>query len=1211
MQNLLYIGIGKRGFAVSVDALLATMLTIGVLTFIGLGIQTPQSDMTPLAPSLKQAANDSFSVLENSGILAKNLADNELSQRALTNNQGTGIYDEVKKLLPANAELNIVITEYRAKENLAACRTAYADFLGAGATYDTIESVFDECFDEETGQESYPGISASPEKEVAHGRKIAAMKQPIIEETGGTVCVPQTFEFEEEEQALRALFEGELEADVETNVTVTDLSGGAISEISCDDTVKLTIRARNQSRDPIAIMLAMDISGSMAEYDALAQETSGTVNGSTCDGGDCIVTTNNCPTSYSAATENQFTNWTHLWSFTADADFIDRFVGTWGERLYMWWSGTRDDGGSCRIISRLKLVAPDGTEYFRYDSTNYSQHYVYPTKGVINGSHNTGDKEWDLYGWTNTPYTSSVYMRFRGYLNVNNKLDTLSGGTATGSGSECVPTGGWKKIGDLDLPTLEPGQTFQYVYGYMYYGSTYDSSLSGCRPRLYFKKSDGTDVSSIATCTGSTACERNKYYSTGDQPSGNYEVWAWSDDEISLSTVSFSYYVVDNTIGDGGGYKAIPNKALDNSSNGCNGVACTTTVETNCPTKTNWNDEEAFGTGDLDVFNINSGDNVKGLKVKVSNSGDLGTCSEANFIAQSHRSPAFRVRTNGGNSTPLETSYLTAYYCQDGYCERTITNGGSNLNAAPYELEGWAEEPTSFTVSWNLRRIDAAKKAMRDFIDNAQWQTLDKIGLVSFSDSGNANQSLTDNREAIKSSLNVLEPTGATGLALGIKKTAEELIGVAEDTGKFIVLLTDGKANICINGSACGEWAAAQDAIAEAETARDFQDIKIYVIGFADSAALESGVGGSGGISYETVLEEVAKDEDSEFCDDGVNCGKYYFAEDQAELDQLYQFIASKIAKEMGSVNIELPFTSGISPNVTDCGTWAETGGFVSTAGCSTAPNPADFVKWDPTTSILTFEDQAINVISGQWWSAVIEIPVPCTGENCEINEITFPPFGTTFTDNSTLDTVNWDGSFDEKILCDTEDTRCHKTFPFKYADLNIVFTGGNTIGGPENLSVNFEIDNNGFKDVSISEVAGIKPLSVTFYKKDFDQKLRASAASATAFIGEDDDSPIPLEIAIDDGILFIGMPNPPSPGEICSWKEGVCTQPSYWKIRVEDVEFNDCPGDPPDCTGTVIAIINNDQKVGECSLHNQAIMNCLSESADRFYVIDYYIWGN
>jgi len=170
---------------------------------------------------------------------------------------------------------------------------------------------------------------------------------------------------------------------------------------------------------------------------------------------------------------------------------------------------------------------------------------------------------------------------------------------------------------------------------------------------------------------------------------------------------------------------------------------------------------------------------------------------------------------------------------------------------------------------------------------------------------------------------------------------------------------------------------------------------------------------------------------------------------------------------------------------------------------------------------------------------------------------------------------------------------QCHKKITFKYSDLNIAFTEGTISEPPDSLTLSLEIDNNGYNDIDIENSF---PLQISLYQNDFDTQLTPSITPANAYLGEGTGQSVNLALTVPDidlggptDITVLALPTEP------------------WKLRIENIEINSCPGG--DCTGTIIAKINSNSNIPECPLHNETEMYCLAEARLRFYTIDYYTW--
>lgn len=1157
--------ISANGFAISVDALLAILLTFSVLVFVGFEVRQPQSSLDYSKVSLKQSADDAFTALDNTGITVKMLIDQECGSPG--DSPAECIKDEAEKLMPENTELHVKVTEYSPASDLTACRATKS---------------FGDCFDIGSTVES--GEAIPTDKEVMHGRKLEMMKN--LGGTTSNVCKVISSLSEKKEEKPKAAFQDE-EKIITMEIMVTDDSMNSLESLECCENpasptaaekAVVTMKLRDSSRDPIAIMLAMDRSLSMNTYDTLAQGETGSFNAGTCTGGAvCSTTTPNCP-----ATNAEYTNWQSLATFQYNGSIANRMppdiadCSTVEKRLDHFFSGQLNDSTTCGTIPKMKIVAPNGTTFYRqssYSGSNYyPDYYTYMYSNHL-AANDIAGQNWAIYGWSNKAYTSNVYRRFWGLYNAKNKLSPLSGGTGTGSGDECIPdTGTFKKIGEIELPAFQSGQTYYTLYAYMYYYGTYNNSVSGCRPRIYLKRAqgDGLDYTSLTVkCTDNTSC--NVSYS-GTIRAGKHEIWAWSDDPIDLTYVRLGFYYYDNTMG---GYKMLPNVTVDCSANGCNGVACST-GSTNCGTKTNWLDNVQAGGGDIDYFSVGTGDHYLGVQARITQTGYAGVCS----------TPSFRIRK-------ADNSLVGPW---NGNGTQTIT--GTPLATGNYELEGWSDESINFAANWYLQRIDSSKKAAKNFIDNAEWQAKDQIGLVSFSTTSNLDKELTyvDEKETVKTALNGLIPAGQTSIASAINESAAALMDKDEATaGKFLVLLTDGKANICPSNPGCTELQAANDAISAADSARD-EDITIYVIGFADSSIIGA---------YEDYLRQIAKHDDTNPALDECEvsdqyCGKYYFAANADVLDEVYEEIAAEIKTKFGTVEIKVPFPEGMQleneSNPGKYGIWNDSTGTLAEEG--------DLLWNIAERSVYLPENVTINYLGDEWFAMQFEAILPCSGSYCELDYVVFPPADTSITETITPGSpLDWAYTVAEgEEYCDERETAgddCESPLrdkflwlPFKYRDLKISFTGG-TIG-TDWLNLDLKVENTGYKDLDVV----IDPhLEITFREKGETDLLGVDCDSAEiAGIGDEFDDTMMPTLGCDADHLFVEdvylCKTKPESGT-CMATPGRVTGFSLTNISVSE-------------GGTIITEIN--PTLAECSRNNESYIYCGTEDI-KYFTIDYYVW--
>jgi len=246
----------QQGFALSIDALLATVLTLSVLTFVGFGMQSSEESITPSEIRIRQSVDDTFTVLDNSGFLVYALVD------ATETDPAVAIFEKAKTLLSKNIGLGIEVTEYEPKDD-EACDN-FADCFGPPKTPFT------------------KNIPILPGREIMHGRKILIAKS-LGADVAGKKCKIIEIELSKEKEKITAMFEEEEEGKaVLTQAIVTNEEMNPISELSCDDSAIVTLKMKDNSRDPIAVVMAMDRSESMEEFGIITNESSRKFNEGTC-----------------------------------------------------------------------------------------------------------------------------------------------------------------------------------------------------------------------------------------------------------------------------------------------------------------------------------------------------------------------------------------------------------------------------------------------------------------------------------------------------------------------------------------------------------------------------------------------------------------------------------------------------------------------------------------------------------------------------------------------------------------------------------------------------------------------------------------------------------------------------------------------------------------------------------------------------------------
>ncbi|MDP3900571.1 MAG: vWA domain-containing protein [bacterium] len=131
--------------------------------------------------------------------------------------------------------------------------------------------------------------------------------------------------------------------------------------------------------------------------------------------------------------------------------------------------------------------------------------------------------------------------------------------------------------------------------------------------------------------------------------------------------------------------------------------------------------------------------------------------------------------------------------------------------------------------------LGTLKTAAKAFVDALSLSTPGVHGgQSSFADTATLDQELTDNGVTLKAAIDDLVRDGFTNLAHGISLATIELASVRDrddaSSPDFMVIITDGEPNRCLDGSDCGTTNAQNEAIAAA-TAAKAAGATIYVVG--------------------------------------------------------------------------------------------------------------------------------------------------------------------------------------------------------------------------------------------------------------------------------------------------------------------------------------------------------------------------------------------
>jgi hypothetical protein len=169
-------------------------------------------------------------------------------------------------------------------------------------------------------------------------------------------------------------------------------------------------------------------------------------------------------------------------------------------------------------------------------------------------------------------------------------------------------------------------------------------------------------------------------------------------------------------------------------------------------------------------------------------------------------------------------------------------------------------------------RVLLAKKLDKIFIGDILNNSNNKVGLVSYgSDICHNSIGLTNNSVLLNNTVDTYNADcGETCISCAVQK-AIALLKNSKDN-KFMVVMSDGEANTCINSSAFPCTYAKEEAINLSYEAFQKYGIRVYTIGF-------------GSLEGETTLRQMATS----------GGGIYYGSENATELEKIYKEIAQTI----------------------------------------------------------------------------------------------------------------------------------------------------------------------------------------------------------------------------------------------------------------------------------------------------------------------------
>ena len=204
-----------------------------------------------------------------------------------------------------------------------------------------------------------------------------------------------------------------------------------------------------------------------------------------------------------------------------------------------------------------------------------------------------------------------------------------------------------------------------------------------------------------------------------------------------------------------------------------------------------------------------------------------------------------------------KTADPTALHCE--LTEITLTFGGEgDAGVNQYPVDVMLVIDRSGSMGW-MNKLDDAKTAAKTFVDQLEPAS-DRSGLVSFTHLVALDQDLTYDQDDVEDVIDALTAKAGTNLFKAITLANEELIDDGRGDSVWAeVLLSDGKSTL------------GGDPIPAAEEAAD-NGITLYAIGLGSDAD-------------EELLIQIAN----------ITGGKYYYAPDSTDLEEIYLEISEEI----------------------------------------------------------------------------------------------------------------------------------------------------------------------------------------------------------------------------------------------------------------------------------------------------------------------------
>jgi hypothetical protein len=565
-----------------------------------------------------------------------------------------------------------------------------------------------------------------------------------------------------------------------------------------------------------------------------------------------------------------------------------------------------------------------------------------------------------------------------------------------------------------------------------------------------------------------------------------------------------------------------------------------------------------------------------------------------------------------------------------------------------YQVLGWSPapvgSPTPGTLDINFSRLDTAQDALKGFFSNAAWKSGDMLALDHFSDVSAVDKGLTaigsttETVDDLNQKTEQLAPDRYTAICSGIREAAMQL-GAGDNTNRFIVLLTDGVANVACNGAdetplqKCPTQGASQGPVADAQCwadyARSQYKATVYVIGFGrDVSSTDLGhLACDRDFTTACSSDPVLKDYE----------GQYFFAGDKDALAHIYHIIATDIANQVNSAEVEVDTT----------GMHIRNGSVMCLPGECDDSSPFEFVcrcangacqNGQCDQNILVFHQAKIAKQAPEWWKGTFDFDINCQSAFCDTNSVIFPP------PTQVKVTVGGEHeSFDYNALLPID---------YRFSDLNVEFHGAHIDAG--HLVLDLVIANNGFTDMNSvtntlfgdstrletviwnesanpavpMQILGANipepyyadaPFDASEPDLNFYQLVYSDGVQPphlpTPYPGQfptcDPSAPGDCPNGLIDTNMVIGRQNDPGAG--VDSNAGLCQKrfgSSPWNCKDESPDNNFLlSGVTVNRTEKVRVEINPNGAIAECASHNNLILACNKLPSDYYYWLEYWVW--